>query len=83
MTLANGIENRVAGFIWLGTGFIGAWWINAQSEQVRREVGGWWRYFFGPEPGAEARAKVVNVQRRLWTFAGVWFAMYVVLALLF
>ena len=68
MTLDNSIDNRVAGFIWLAIGSVGVYWVNRLSERVRREVGGWWKYFFGPEPGSEARAKVVSVQKRLWSF---------------
>ena len=83
MSLDNSIDNRVAGFIWLGIGAIGVYWLNGLSETVRREVGGWWKYFFGPEPGNEARAKVVGVQKRLWAFVAAWLALYVLLDWLF
>ncbi len=83
MALDNSIHNRVAGFIWLGTGVVGTYWVNALAKKVRDEVGGWRQYFFGPEPGDVARARFRSVQVRLWGFVAAWLGMYVILDWLF
>ena len=83
MVLDNNIHNTVAGFVWLATGFAGTTWIGSIARRVWREVGGEWRYFFGPEPGSEARAKVVALQKRLWIFVAVWLLGYLILDWLF
>jgi hypothetical protein len=83
MSLDNNIDRTVAGYLWLGTGAIGVYWLNALGSQVREDIGGWWRYFFGPEPGDEARAKVRGLHARMWGFIAAWLGMYLVLDWLF
>ena len=77
------ISNQPAGYIWLATGFVGTWWINRRSQQIRKDVGGWRRYFLGPEPSDEDRAKVVGLQIRLWSFFAAYLALFKLLDWLF
>lgn len=70
------INNVIAGWIWLGTGIIGTTLLNRMGTQTRSQVGGWWKYFFGDEPGDEARGKVVLFQQRMWGFIAGWAALY-------
>ncbi len=83
MGLDNNIQNTIAGWIWLGTGFVGTYWIGALASDFRRDVGGLWKYFFGPEPGSEARQRFRYLQVRLWGFWAAWLCMYLLLDWLF
>ncbi len=83
MTLDNNIRNSVAGYTWLAIGFLGTAWLGLLQSDVRNEIGGWRRYYFGPEPSQEAKAKVAQFRKRMWAFVAAWLALYLFLDWLF
>jgi len=83
MALDSDISNVVAGYFWVGTGLVGTWWLNHLASRTRAGVGDWRRYFFGPEPGDEARAKVAGLRLRVWSFIAAYLALFLLLDWLF
>ena len=83
MTLDNSIDNRIAGWLWIAFGVTGSLWFAARGTRISQKIGGWWNYFFGPEPSPEARHLVVGNNVRAWGFAAAWLALYLLLDWLF